>query len=78
MAIELGAVFPQTRFGADPEATREFALSVEHLGYSHLLVYDHLLGASHEGRELAGLIPRMRRRARSSGEPSSTPAARPT
>src|SRR5437868_687629 len=54
MAIELGVVFPQTRFGADPEATQRFAVVAERLSYSHLLVYDHVLGASHAGRELGG------------------------
>lgn len=53
-AVEIGATFPQTRFGADPAAVREFALTAEQLGYTHLLAYDHVLGASHEGRDLGG------------------------
>ena len=41
--------FPQTRFDGDPAAVRDFAHAAEELGYSHMLVYDHVLGAEHEG-----------------------------
>ena len=43
--MKLGVIFPQTEIGSDPGAVREFALTVEGLGYNHLLVYDHVLGA---------------------------------
>ena len=43
--MELGVVFPQTEIGADPAAIRDFAQAAEALGYSHLLIYDHVLGA---------------------------------
>jgi probable F420-dependent oxidoreductase len=43
--MKLGVVFPQTEIGADPGAVREYALAVQDLGYDHLLVYDHVLGA---------------------------------
>ena len=43
--MELGAVFPQTEIGNDPLAIRDFAQAAESLGFSHLLVYDHVLGA---------------------------------
>ena len=43
--MKLGVVFPQTEIGADPGAVREYALAVQDLGYNHLLVYDHVLGA---------------------------------
>jgi len=54
--MKLGAVFPTTEIGNDPAAIRDFAQAAEGLGYSHLVVYDHVLGAEHEGREpkLAG------------------------
>jgi probable F420-dependent oxidoreductase len=43
--MELGVVFPQTEIGNDPAAIRDFAQAAEGLGYSHLLIYDHVLGA---------------------------------
>lgn len=43
--MQLGAIFPQTEIGADPVAVRDFAQAAEGLGYEHLLVFDHVLGA---------------------------------
>jgi probable F420-dependent oxidoreductase len=43
--VQVGVVFPQTEIGADPEGVRAFARAAEELGYSHLLAYDHVLGA---------------------------------
>jgi probable F420-dependent oxidoreductase len=43
--MRLGVVFPQTSIGADPGGVREFAQAVQELGFDHLLVYDHVLGA---------------------------------
>ena len=43
--MQLGAIFPQTEIGADPGAVRDFAQAAESLGYEHLLVFDHVLGA---------------------------------
>lgn len=43
--MKLGVVFPQTEFGNDPAAIRDFAQAVEGAGYDHLLIYDHVLGA---------------------------------
>lgn len=48
--MQIGIVFPQTEIGNDPSVIRDFAQAVEELGYSHLLVYDHVLGA-HPDRE---------------------------
>lgn len=45
MTIRLGAIFPQTEIGSDPDAIRTYALGVEELGYDHLLAYEHVLGA---------------------------------
>src|SRR5579872_447691 len=42
---QLGVVFPQAELGSDPDAARAFAQAVEALGYRHLQVYDHVLGA---------------------------------
>ncbi|MBI4198547.1 MAG: LLM class F420-dependent oxidoreductase [Chloroflexi bacterium] len=43
--MKLGAIFPQLEIGADPGAVREYAQTVEGLGYNHVGVYDHVLGA---------------------------------
>ncbi len=48
--MHIGVVFPQTEIGNDPGAIREYAQAVEDLGYHHLLVYDHVLGASTANR----------------------------
>src|SRR5438552_16752137 len=49
--MKIGAIFPQTEIGSDPGGVREYAQAVEDLGYSHILVYDHVIGASPEGRD---------------------------
>jgi probable F420-dependent oxidoreductase len=46
--MKFGVVFPQTEFGNDPAAIRDFAQTAESLGYSHILAYDHVLGANPE------------------------------
>ena len=43
--MKIGVVFPQTEIGVDPAAVRDYAQAAEELGYSHLMVYDHVLGA---------------------------------
>jgi probable F420-dependent oxidoreductase len=43
--MKLGAIFPQLEIGSDPGAIREYAQTVEGLGYNHVGVYDHVLGA---------------------------------
>lgn len=44
--MKVGVVFPQTEFGNDPAAIRDYAQTAEALGYSHILAYDHVLGAN--------------------------------
>lgn len=44
--MRIGVVFPQTEIGNDPIAIRDYAQAVEAMGYKHILVYDHVLGAS--------------------------------
>jgi probable F420-dependent oxidoreductase len=46
--MKIGAVFPQTEIGNDPMVIRDYAQAVEQLGYDHLLVFDHVLGAHPE------------------------------
>jgi probable F420-dependent oxidoreductase len=43
--MRIGAIFPQTEIGDDPRGIREYAQAVEELGYTHILAYDHVLGA---------------------------------
>ncbi len=43
--MQIGVVFPQTEIGADRGAIRAYAERVEELGFSHVLAYDHVLGA---------------------------------
>jgi probable F420-dependent oxidoreductase len=49
--MRYGATFPTTEIGDDPIAVRDFAQAAESLGYSHIVAYDHVLGAVHAGRE---------------------------
>ncbi len=43
--MQIGVVFPQLEIGADPGAVRSYTEAAEELGYDHILVYDHVLGA---------------------------------
>lgn len=43
--MRIGVVFPQTEFGNDPIALRDYAQAIEEMGYQHILAYDHVLGA---------------------------------
>ena len=49
--MRLGAIFPQTEIGADPSAVKDFAQAAEELGYDHILVFDHVLGADQTKRD---------------------------
>lgn len=50
--MKIGAVFPTCEIGQDPRDIREFAQTAESLGYSHIVAYDHVLGAEHENRAM--------------------------
>ena len=43
--MKIGVVFPQTEIGSDPSAVRDYVQAVESMGYSHMMAYDHVLGA---------------------------------
>jgi probable F420-dependent oxidoreductase len=50
--MRVGVVFPQTELGGDVGAVRAYGQRVEELGYTHVLAYDHVVGADptvHEG-----------------------------
>ncbi len=43
--MRIGVVFPQTEIGADVGAIRSYAAAVSDLGYTHIVAYDHVVGA---------------------------------
>ena len=43
--MRIGVVFPQTELGGDASAVRAYGQRVEELGFTHLLAYDHVVGA---------------------------------
>jgi probable F420-dependent oxidoreductase len=43
--MQVGVTFPQTELGGDVGALRAYGQGVEALGFSHVLVYDHVVGA---------------------------------
>ena len=45
--MKIGAVFPQTEIGSDPQVIKTYVQTVEQLGFDSLLIYDHVLGADH-------------------------------
>jgi probable F420-dependent oxidoreductase len=50
--VNIGVVFPQTEIGPDAGAVRAYAEAAEQLAFTHVLAYDHVLGADpavHEG-----------------------------
>lgn len=47
--MHLGVVWPQTAISTDPGTVRAFAQGVEALGFDHVLIYDHVLGADPAG-----------------------------
>ncbi len=43
--MEIGVIFPQTEIGADVGAIRDYAQATEDLGFAHIFIADHVLGA---------------------------------
>ena len=48
--MKVGVVFPQTEIGADSIAVRDYAQAAEGLNCSHILAFDHVLGANRASR----------------------------
>lgn len=51
LGMKIGIVYPQTESRGDPDAVRRIGLATEQLGFTHLLAYDHVVGAVHADRE---------------------------
>ncbi len=52
VVVNIGLVFPQTEMGGDRGAVRAYGQRAEELGFTHILAYDHVLGADpavHQG-----------------------------
>src|SRR5215471_20925097 len=50
--MRIGVILPQTEIGGDVGVLRAYATRVEELGFSHILAYDHVVGADpavHQG-----------------------------
>src|SRR6516162_9034224 len=50
--MRIGVVFPQTELGGGVGAVRAYAQRAEELGFTHMLAYDHVVGADpavHQG-----------------------------
>jgi probable F420-dependent oxidoreductase len=48
--MRIGVVFPQTEIGTDPFFIKDYAQTAEELGFSHILAYDHVIGANPASR----------------------------
>lgn len=65
--MRIGVTFPQTELGGDVGAVRAYGQRVEELGFTHILAYDHVLGAD----------PEVHQGWAGSTGPAATGAARP-
>jgi probable F420-dependent oxidoreductase len=43
--MQIGVIYPQTELATDPATVRAYVRTVEELGYRHVEIYDHVLGA---------------------------------
>lgn len=43
--MRIGATFPQTEIGDDAVGVKDYAQAVEAMGFTHILAYDHVIGA---------------------------------
>jgi probable F420-dependent oxidoreductase len=49
-SVKIGVTFPQNEFSGDAGAIKEFAQTIEGLGFSSFLAYDHVLSADASSR----------------------------
>jgi probable F420-dependent oxidoreductase len=43
--MQIGVIYPQTELPTDADTVRAYVQQVEQLGYRHVTIYDHVLGA---------------------------------
>jgi probable F420-dependent oxidoreductase len=48
MTLNFGVIYPQTEYPPEPAAVRDFSQAAEALGFTHIVAYDHVLGANPE------------------------------
>ena len=46
--MQIGAVLPHNEIGTDPGAIKAYVQGVEAMGLTHLLIYDHVMGADRD------------------------------
>jgi len=49
--MKIGVVYPQTELNGDPGGIDQIGKQAEALGFDHILMYDHVVGATHEERD---------------------------
>lgn len=49
--MKIGVKYPTREVPGDPDAIRKFCTAAENLGFTHLLMADHVVTCPHEGRE---------------------------
>jgi len=49
--MKIGVSYPVTEVAGDPDEIRKFVNSADELGFTHMMAYDHVVKAPHEGRE---------------------------
>lgn len=49
--MKIGVSYPTTEVAGNPDDIRTFIRAAEELGYEHLMTYDHVVKAPHEGRD---------------------------
>ena len=48
--MQIGVTYPQTEIETDHGAVKHFAQAVEAMGFTHILAYDHVVGANTASR----------------------------
>ncbi len=48
--MKIGALFPQFEIGTDPKDIRDFAVTADELGYTHLTAFDQIIGLNKASR----------------------------
>jgi probable F420-dependent oxidoreductase len=49
--MKIGVSYPVTEVAGDPDEIRKFVNAADELGFTHMMAYDHVVKAPHEGRE---------------------------